>query len=87
MTKTFFFFLILVADNNFPLSNIAFQLFIDVVRWFGNENTSAMKYALDVKLFWLTGLQLFKGKFLRFMSGMKNANDILRGQCSRIVFL
>ena len=62
----------LLAEGRFPLDNIAFLLFLDVVRWYDLEkNTTAMRYNPDVKLFWNTGLKLFKGRFLRFMGGQR----------------
>ncbi|XP_060589874.1 uncharacterized protein LOC132745056 [Ruditapes philippinarum] len=62
----------LLADRKLPLTNIAFLLFSDVVNWFTLESSKKMRYSNDVKLFWNIGLKLFKGKFLRFMSGWKN---------------
>lgn len=66
----------MVADNSFPLQNIAYLLFLDVVNWFSNETTSQMRYSEDVRKFWRVGLKLFKGKFIRFMSGLKNSGQL-----------
>jgi hypothetical protein len=70
----------LVSVGKFPLDNIAYLLFMDVVRWFSLDNvTSTMRYTDNVKLFWETGLRLFHGRFLRFMGGPKNAGQIVEG--------
>lgn len=74
----------LVSVKKFPLNNIAYLLFLDVVRWFALEHsTSQMRYSDEVKLFWRTGLRLFHGRFLRFMSGPKNSEDILLSESGR----
>ena len=59
----------ILADERLPLTNIAFLLFLDVVEWYSVENTHCMRYTDEVKRFWNIGLKLFKGKFLRYMSG------------------
>ena len=41
-----------------------------------------MRYSDEVRRFWRVGLKLFKGKFLRFMSGMKNSGQDIAGQTS-----
>lgn len=62
----------LIKDRAFPLDNIAFLLFLDVVRWFGTgDGIHNMRYSNEIKLFWKTGLRLFHGRFLRFMGGPK----------------
>ena len=62
----------LVAENSFPSTNTSYLLFLDIVNWFSTETTTQVRYRDVVKRFWRVGLKLFKGKFLRFMSGMKN---------------
>ena len=74
--ETFMKFARMVASGHFPLHNIAYLLFMDIVEWFSSESTSQMRYSEDVKKFWRVGLILFKGKFLRFMSGMKNKGQL-----------
>ena len=74
----------LLAENKIPVHNIAFLLFIDVVRWFSLEGyTTSMRYSEQVKLFWRTGLRLFDGRFLRFMGGPKNKGNILCSESSQ----
>ena len=66
-----------VTRTILPKNSIAYRLFLNVVSWFMNENTTATRYDDVVKRFWRTGLQLFKGKFLRFMSGLKNEGQVV----------
>ncbi|KAL4228160.1 hypothetical protein ACF0H5_013594 [Mactra antiquata] len=54
-------FTTLLAERKFPLTNIAYLLFCDVVEWFSLDSTRTMRYSEDVKLFRNTGLKLFKG--------------------------
>jgi hypothetical protein len=50
----------LVNDGKFPLDNLAFLLFLDVVRWFGTETAIySTRYSEEIKLFWKTELRLF----------------------------
>jgi hypothetical protein len=61
----------LTASRRLPLDNIAVLLFNDVVQWFTLDNSSQMRYSDVVKKLWRLGNKFLKGKFLRFMSGMK----------------
>ena len=71
----------LLNDKKFPVTNIAFLLFLDVVRWLSLEkSTTFMRYSNDVKLFWQTGLRLFHGRFLRYMSGPKNQGQVIKSE-------
>lgn len=69
----------LVCKGLFDFENIAFHLFMDVVRFLGCENTSSMRYGDNSKLFWRIGFKLFHGKFLRFMSGPKSLGQVVEG--------
>ena len=60
-----------VHAGSFPLDNISFQLFLDVVRWLNLGTKGQMRYSPDVKRFWATGYKLFRGKFLHFMGGCR----------------
>ena len=42
-------FMRLVKSGKFPLENIAFELFLDVVKWFSVENSSLMRYNKNTK--------------------------------------
>jgi hypothetical protein len=33
-----------IKEGKLPLNNIAFELFLDVVNWFSNDDTRAMRY-------------------------------------------
>ena len=60
----------MMSDDTFPVENICFRLFLDVVEWYSAPNTSQMRSIPDeTKRFWEVGYRLFKGKFLRFMAG------------------
>ena len=61
----------LLAEDKFPVTNIAFLLFLDVVKWFDCENSLSMRYDPAVTKFWRIGYKLFHGKWLRFMGGPK----------------
>ena len=69
----------LIVDDKFPLNNICFWLFLDVVNWFSLENSCTMSYSPDIKLFWCTAEQLFHGKFQRFMTGLKHSGQHKEG--------
>ena len=73
----------LVNEKRFPLDNIAFDLFLDVVKWFSVSSTTLMRYNPTTKAFWRLGYILFHGRFLRFMSGFKNIGSIINGDSSR----
>jgi len=75
--KTFY---TMLSNGTFPVDNIAFLLFLDVVKWYGKSNTLAMRYDETVCKFWRVGYKLFHGKFLRFMSGPKNKGQLIFGQ-------
>ena len=62
----------LVRDSNFPLKNISFQLWLEVVKWFSCGSTTEMRYSDSTKKFWKLGYRLFGGQFIYFMSGYKN---------------
>ena len=79
-------FMRLVKSGNFPLENIAFKLFLDIVRWFSVDNSSLMRYNKSTKDFWRLGYRLFHGRFLRFMSGFKHIGSIVDGRTARGVF-
>ena len=52
---------------------ICFLLSLDIVEWFScNSTTHNMIYGEDVVQFWQIGYRLFRGNFLRFMSGTRN---------------
>ena len=80
---TFIKFNKMVAEGTFPMTNIAYLLFLDIVEWFSNDSTTQMRYPEETKIFWRVGMKLFKGKFLRYMSGLKNAGQgDMESRCS-----
>ncbi|XP_045178040.2 uncharacterized protein LOC123538138 [Mercenaria mercenaria] len=69
----------LVKEKKFPMRNIAFLLWCDVVRWFENSDTRQMRYSPECLQFFWVGKKLFGGRFVRFMSGMKSETQLLKG--------
>ena len=69
----------LVQDGKFPLNNIAFELFLDIVEWFDKGESRQMRYSPSTLHFFGLGRKLFGGRFIQFMSGPKNESDILTG--------
>ena len=58
-----------VGQKKFPMSNIAFLLFLDVVNWYSTKN---MRFQYSETLqFWKIGQRLFHSRFLRFMLGLR----------------
>ncbi|KAL5011712.1 hypothetical protein ScPMuIL_010263 [Solemya velum] len=76
----------MLSENRFPMDNIAYLLFLDVVKWFGHENVVSMRYDEQVTKFWRIGYRLFHGRFLRFMSGPKHKGQVIFGQTSQGTF-
>ena len=65
----------LLHEDKFPLNNIAFLLFLDVVRWYSLENTVNMEYSEEAIKFWRVMYRLFHGKALRFMGGLRTEQN------------
>ena len=68
-----------VSGGKFPLNNIAFQLWCDVVDWYENTDTRQMRYSPETLQFFWVGKKLFGGRFIRFMCEMKNETQQLTG--------
>jgi hypothetical protein len=81
--ESFLKFMGLLASGTFPLHNICYLLFLDIVEWFSCDSTTHMRYGHETvkkkKTFWQIGYRLFHGKFLRFMSGIRNFGQVLDG--------
>ena len=70
----------LLAGNRQPLDNICYLLFLDLIEWFSAEshNISRMRYKYPQTIqFWEVGMRLFHGKFIRFMSGLRNTGQVI----------
>jgi hypothetical protein len=81
--STYHKFMSLVNSKKFPLDNIAFLLFLDVVNWFSTDKTSEMRYEFQAtSQFWMIGYALFHSRFLRFMTGEKNHGQVISGTSS-----
>ena len=53
-------FMKLVAEGNFPMEIIAYQLFNDMVNWFSSGSSKLMQYSSVSLQFWRTGHHLLK---------------------------
>jgi len=74
----------LLKEGKFPLDNICYMLFLDLVEWFDKPFTSQMRYLReDTRQFWEVGYRLFKGKFIRFVTGSRNFGQIVDGSTER----
>ena len=80
--KTLLDFLKLVASNEFPVQNIAFLLWTEIVKWYSCKSTTSMRYSDATKKFWKLGYKLFGGRFLCFMSEFKNSNQVVLQETS-----
>ena len=81
--ETYMNFNYLLASQEFPTKNICYLLFLDLIEWFSCDNTSRMRYRSETVKFWQFGFRPFHGKFLRFMSGLRNFGQILEGVSER----
>ena len=72
-----------LASDSFPLKNIAFLLWADVVKWVNCTTTTHMRYSDDTKKFWKMGWRIFGGRFVDFMSGFKNDSQVVSGQSEK----
>ena len=59
----------------FPTNNLAYRLFLDVLNFYNTRNIHATRYDEKTKRFWMLGFRLFRGKFIRFMGGLKSTNS------------
>jgi hypothetical protein len=84
--ESFLKFLGLLASGTFPLHNICYLLFLDIVKWFLCDSTAHMRYGHETVKLWQIGYRLFHGKFLRFMSGIRNFGQVLDGTSERGFF-
>jgi hypothetical protein len=75
-----------LASETFPSHNICYLLFLDIVEWFSCDATTHMRYGHETVKFWQIGYRLFHGKFLRFMSGIRNFGQVLDGTSERGFF-
>ena len=47
--------LVLMDKGDFPVHNICYSLFSDVVQWYSVESTTEIKYMPEVQRFWFIG--------------------------------
>ena len=80
--KTLLNFFKLVASKEFPMQNIAFLLWTEMVKWYTCKSTTEMRYSDATKKFWKLGYKLFGGRFVCFISGFKNSNQVIMQETS-----
>ncbi|XP_052802556.1 uncharacterized protein LOC128232832 isoform X3 [Mya arenaria] len=73
-------FLEQVNDKRFPLDNMAFRLWTEVVKWFECRTSTEMRYSEDTKQFWRLGYKLFGARFTNFMGGYKHHGQVVRSE-------
>ena len=62
-------FLCLLNSESFPLDNICYLMFCDLIQWLSLDDKRQMTYTADVKNFWFICKVLFKEKCLTFFRG------------------
>ena len=65
----------MLMGGTFPTDNISYRLFLDVLHFYSTTNIHAVRYCDSTKKFWSLGFRLFKGRFLRFMGGIKSISS------------
>ena len=62
----------MLAAGSFPISNISYQVFLDLVNWYFLPDKKIMRYSPQVKQFWHICKILFHNQCLEFFRGMMN---------------
>ena len=65
-----------MENGVYPSNAIAYELWMDTIEYLSAEDVHVMKYKDEIKHFWSLGYKLFKGNFVRFMSGFKSQRKI-----------
>ena len=65
----------MLMGGTFPTDNISYRLFLDVLHFYSTTNIHAVRYCDSTKKVWSLGFRLFKGRFLRFMGGIKSISS------------
>jgi len=79
LDKSMLLFFRQVKNKKFPLSNIAFQLWLETVKWHDTKSTTNMRYSEITKLFWKLGWRAFGERFINFMGGFKSHGKVVQG--------
>ena len=69
----------MMSSEKFPISNMCYQLFNDVIQWYSCVSSTEMRYGDDTNKFWCIGKRLFHGKFIQFMRGPAGKGSVTRG--------
>ena len=62
----------LLSDRTFPMTNISYRVFLDLVQWHSLSDHTQMRYHPRVLQFWATCKTLFHTQMLEFMRGNLN---------------
>ena len=73
-------FMQLMSSGNFPIKNLCYNLFNDVVQWYSCGSSTEMRYSDETKQFWCIGKRLFHGKFVQFMRGPASKGRVTSGE-------
>ena len=79
-TERFTHYLKLMSSEKFPISNMCYQLFNDVIHWYSCVSSTEMRYGDDTNKFWYIGKRLFHGKFIQFVWGSAGKGCVARGE-------
>ena len=82
-TERFKQYLKLMSSEKFPISNMCYQLFNDVIQWYSCVSSTEMRYSDDTNKLWCIGKRLFHGKFIQFMRGPAGKVSVTRGETER----
>ena len=74
-SERFLEYLKLLSSEEFPISNICYNVFRDLILWHTLSDKRRMRYTPEVKRFWHIGKILFHTKFLEFMRGSCDIDD------------
>lgn len=76
-------FVQLVISSDFSLSNIAWQAFLDRVKWQSCTSTTVMKYQPEVKEFWALLKNMFGSSVLNVLRGPAHFGKVVTEECER----
>ena len=74
-SERFLEYLKLLSSEEFPISNICYNVFLDRILWHTLSDKRRMRLTPEVKRFWHIGKILFHTKFLEFMRGSCDIDD------------
>ena len=75
----------MLIAGKLPTENLAYKLFNDMLHLYSTSDNRSKRYSESTKKCWAIGYKLFKGRFVRFMSGLRDENNCTSS--SRINFV